>query len=84
MGSCLTYLFNSDNNKSLPSSETNMYEHKMLKLLITIIILFYKLYLTFLASLYGKGHGTPLQYSCLGNPTDGGAWWAAVHGVTSS
>ena len=28
--------------------------------------------------------GTPLQYSCLENPMDGGAWWAAVHGVTKS
>ena len=27
------------------------------------------------------GHGNPLQYSCLGNPMDRGAWWAAVHGV---
>ena len=27
---------------------------------------------------------TPLQYSCLENPMDGGAWWAAVHGVTKS
>ena len=32
----------------------------------------------------GKGNGTPLQYSCLENPMDGGAWWAAVHGVTKS
>ena len=30
------------------------------------------------------GNGTPLQYSCLENPMDGGAWWAAVHGVTKS
>ena len=30
----------------------------------------------------GEGNGTPLQYSCLGNPMDGGAWWAAVHGVS--
>ena len=30
---------------------------------------------------YGEGNGTPLQYSCLENPMDGGAWWAAVHGV---
>ena len=30
------------------------------------------------------GQGTPLQCSCLENPTDGGAWWAAVHGVTKS
>ena len=29
-------------------------------------------------------NGTPLQYSCLENPMDGGAWWAAVHGVTKS
>ena len=29
-------------------------------------------------------HGTPLQYSCLENPMDGGAWWAAVHGVAKS
>ena len=32
----------------------------------------------------GEGHGTPLQYSCLENPVDGGAWWAAVHGVAKS
>ena len=32
----------------------------------------------------GEGNGTPLQYSCLENPTDGGAWRAAVHGVTKS
>ena len=30
----------------------------------------------------GGGHGNPLQYSCLENPMDGGAWWATVHGVT--
>ena len=33
---------------------------------------------------YGEGNGTPLQYSCLGNPMDGGAWWATVHGVAKS
>ena len=32
----------------------------------------------------GEGNGTPLQYSCLENPTDEGAWWAAVHGVAKS
>ena len=31
-----------------------------------------------------KGNGNPLQYFCLENPMDGGAWWAAVHGVTES
>ena len=33
---------------------------------------------------FGEGNGTPLQYSCLENPMDGGAWWAAVHGVARS
>ena len=33
--------------------------------------------------LLGEGNGTLLQYSCLENPMDGGAWWAAVHGVTT-
>ena len=32
----------------------------------------------------GEGDGTPLQYSRLENPMDGGAWWAAVHGVAKS
>ena len=32
----------------------------------------------------GEGNGSPHQYSCLENPMDGGAWWAAVHGVTKS
>ena len=33
---------------------------------------------------FREGDGTPLQYSCLENPMDGGAWWAAVHGVARS
>ena len=33
---------------------------------------------------FREGDGTPLQYSCLENPMDGGAWWAAVHGVSKS
>ena len=37
-----------------------------------------------LKSILGEGSGTPLQYSCLENPTDGGAWKAAVHGVAES
>ena len=32
----------------------------------------------------GERNGTPLQYSCLGNPMDRGAWWATVHGVAKS
>ena len=32
----------------------------------------------------GEGNGNPLQYSCLENSMDGGAWWATVHGVAES
>ena len=32
----------------------------------------------------GEGNGTPLQYSCLENPMDGGAWLATVHGISQS
>ena len=32
----------------------------------------------------GEGNGNPLQYSCLENSMDGGAWWTTVHGVTKS
>ena len=43
---------------------------------ITLFIICMVLYCVF-----EEGNGTPLQYSCLDNPMDGGAWWAAVHGV---
>ena len=36
---------------------------------------------TFHNACIGEGNGNPLQYSCLENPRDGGAWWAAVYGV---
>ena len=32
----------------------------------------------------GVGNGNPLQYSCLDNPMDRGAWWATVHGITKN
>ena len=38
----------------------------------------------FSLSCIGEGNGNPLQCSCLENPRDRGAWWAAVHGVTQS
>ena len=38
---------------------------------------------TRLSVIFGEGNGTPLQYSCLENPMDGGAWKAAVHGVAA-
>ena len=39
---------------------------------------------TFSLSCIGEGNGNPLQCSCLVNPRDGGAWWAAVYGVSQS
>ena len=55
----------------------------MINLLIHIPICAINIY--FLVYLYNReGNGTPLQYSCLENPTDGGPWWAAVHGVAKS
>ena len=49
-------------------------------LLSTVIILILHTFI----SLSGEGNGNPLQYSCLENPMDRGAWWAAVHGVAQS
>ena len=43
-----------------------------------------RLHFNFSLSHIGEGNGNPLQYSCLENPMDGGAWWATVHGVTKS
>ena len=43
-----------------------------------------RLYFHFSLSCVGEGNGNPLQCSCLENPRDGGAWWAAVYGVAQS
>jgi len=43
-----------------------------------------QLHFHFSLSCIGEGNGNPLQCSCLENPRDGGAWWAAVCGVTQS
>ena len=58
--------------QSLESSLNLLFQIKMM-VIFTI----------FLTS-YGEGNGNPLQYSCLENPMDRGAWWATVHGVTKS
>ena len=47
---------------------------------ILLFFFFWQLVATFL----GEGNGNPLQYSCLENPMDGGAWWVTVHGVVKS
>ena len=43
-----------------------------------------RLHFHFSLSCMGEGNGNPLQCSCLENPRDGGAWWAAVYGVAQS
>ena len=43
-----------------------------------------RLHFHFSLSCIGEGSGNPLQCSCLENPRDGGAWWAAIYGVTQS
>ena len=43
-----------------------------------------RLHFHFSLSCIGEGNGNPLQYSCLGNPMDGGAWWASVREVAGS
>ena len=43
-----------------------------------------RLHFHFSLSYIGEGNGNPLQCSCLENPRDGGAWWAAAHGVAQS
>ena len=43
-----------------------------------------RLHFYFSLSCIGEGNGNPLQCSCLENPRDGGAWWAAVYGVAQS
>ena len=43
-----------------------------------------RLHFHFSFSWIGEGNGSPLQCSCLENPRDGGAWWAAVYGVAQS
>ena len=48
-------------------------------MMITMIMKYVNLY-----PYLGEVNGTPLQYSCLENPMDGGAWWAAVYGVAAA
>ena len=57
---------------------------KGLGLLIAFFHSFENMYIFYPRVGFGEGNGTPLQYSCLENPMDRGAWWAAVHGVTKS
>ena len=60
---------------SYPSHPITQGASWLFSLLLVLYLLFHP------RNILGEGNGTPLQYSCLENPMDGGAWWAAVHGV---
>ena len=51
---------------------------------VCMSVMYVYMYLCMLCMFVGEGNGTPLQYSCLENPMEGGAWWAAVHGIAKS
>ena len=67
-------------------STTNIFVPFVVFLLIWLMVFsfHYGKFLTFILSNLGEGNGNPLQYSCLENPMDRGAWWAMVHGVAES
>ena len=71
-------------------NDLNMYIFKMVLSLITQMIKNLPVMqetwgsIPGLGRLSGEGNGNPLQYSCLENPMDRGAWWSAVHGVAKS
>ena len=83
-------------NAILPSHPTLSLSQRLQKIVLNILSLLlyrtqgYRYHLSkfhIYALVYcmgGEGDGTPLQYSCLENPMDGGAWWATVHGVAKS
>ena len=49
-----------------------------------VVKMMYPLFIMLSKVIIGEGNGTPLQYSCLENPRDGGTWWAAIYGVAQS
>ena len=78
--SSLVYYLYFDEAHSPITLKIMVWKVQFLKFLCNLKWLFYALLLIY----NREGDGTPLQYSCLENPVDGGAWWAAVHGVAKS
>jgi len=61
-----------------------LYKQKDLLLIYFCVVACMHKFILAVCVCFGEGNGTPLQYSCLENPMEGGAWWAAVHGVAKS
>ena len=61
-----------------------LYKQKDLLLIYFCVVACMHKFILAVCVCFGEGNGTPLQYSCLENPMEGGAWWAAVHGVAQS
>ena len=78
-------IFSSNSRGQSTSSweEETLYKGESL-ILKSILIMFEYQFLCFLMHNCGQATAPPLQCSCLENPMDGGAWWAAVHGVVKS
>ena len=73
---------------SLPRTFTSLFAsltpHQLPRLCVGFFSPVKHSYLPHPQATVGEGNGNPLQYSCLENPMDGGAWWAAVHGFAES
>ena len=71
------------NRKEAPRNPARVWPRRQSLLMVSTSLFFLTVLPPNHTSL-GEGNGNPLQYSCLANPMDGGAWWAAVHRVTRS
>ena len=71
-------------NKLCLLETVNIYKHKNVKQEHFKMASRKRVLLLYFTHSCGEGNGNPLQYSCLENPMDRGAWWAPVHGVTKS
>ena len=80
--SVLSFICMQQPSLSLPLSITHPIYSKSLSYMVIISIIKYIICISIY--LIGEGYGNPLQSSCMENPRDGGAWWAAVYGVAQS
>ena len=85
LGSCIKLvatILDSPDYKIFPSLQKVLLDRNMhIEILLFPGTLPFSLIYSLLGASLGEGNGTPLWYSCLENSMDGGAWWAAVHGV---